>query len=181
MERSGLDSQAVNALRGAIYAGARARETTARIWSRIRGALDLPDEGPTGIRRGLVNSIWNEAVQVRNSQEAIDRALTRMERTGLDSTITANMVAVPTWARAQAERNAVPRFQVNYKVAYTDAEGNRQERWNTSVFGPEMAQSVAGLKDQVTFDAEMQAMTPGDTGLYGATDISVSAIQILAI
>ena len=89
--------------------------------------------------------------------------------------ITADAIAIPPWARDEAEMATLPIWHVHFDFTYTDQSGNQVTDRRVSVFRMTLPETMGELQDAIDADAEAMAKK------YGVDFISASILEIHSV
>lgn len=153
---------------GNIEASVRQSLTTADLWSAIRAASGTEQGEPIGFSAADLSVVRGMAASIRN-------AASELASQGVSNTLTADMIGRAPWARTQAEMNTLPIWQVRFQHTTTNANGQQETNWRTSVFTGQIPDTVGGVLDAVDQDAL------GIAEDYGRQHVSVDSLQIIAV
>lgn len=117
---------------------------------------------------GAISSLYGYARRIENAGNSF-------QTTDPSLGITADMIAVPPWARDEQEMNTFPVYHVRFEYQYLDSAGNQQTGYRTSVFDNGLADTIGDLTADVLDDAEAMAAK------YGHTLLGVRPLTILAV
>jgi hypothetical protein len=140
---------------GIIQSGARARLTTAELWSAVRNSSEMAGEtlAPGAFSR------MNELRSLAGQQIRADSALARLDPTG---TITSDQIAFDINSRSVFDQAANPRYRVSFTVSGTNIRsGERTDFRLTDTFGRNLPHTKQDLLDQLSLEA------PATVDAYG--------------
>lgn len=136
-------------------------EAASDIASQFGRSLTFSESTAIAVLYGYAKRMSNAA---DNLQAALD-----------SDTIIADHIATPPWARDEAVMNTAPIWHVSYLMTFIDADGELQSEYKTSVFEMTMPDTIGGLKDAITEDAQALASK------YGVAFSGIDLAQILAV
>lgn len=156
------------ALWGAIEGAVAQHASTADVWSAIKAAHQA--EGGTGPRITVreVNILRGQAAAIRNASVALNAA---NPAHGFDG---GQLTSTAPWARPQAERNALPMFQVRFQHT-VQVNGQTQTEWRTVFHQGALPPTVGDLLANTEQRAQQMAAE------YGTVHGSISGISVLAV
>lgn len=148
----------------AVAAGFTTTETTQLVnqWARDNGGT-ISFQANTAI-----SQLYGYARREFNASNAFQAA-------DPGATITPDMISTPPWARGEQEQSSYPVYYVKFQYTYLDANGEQQTAVRTSVQPLTLADTVQGVTDDVTTDAEAFAAK------YGHQLLSAVPFSILAV
>lgn len=132
---------------GIIQSGARARLTTAQLWSAVRHSTDRAGEtlSPGSFTR------MNQLRGLAGSQLRADRALARLTP---DQALTGDHIALDINSRDQAQRNLGRRYRVGFDVEGTHIPtGAKVSIRLTDTFGANLPATLGELIDTLGVEA----------------------------
>lgn len=137
----------------------------------ISAAADLANQAGTSLsfaEARAISTLYGYGRRMSNAAAALGAAPD-------EAVIDPSMIGVPPWARDEQVMNTTPIWHVTYEFSYIDQAGNAQTDLRTSVFEMTLPETVGGLNDAISQDAQALA------DKYGVQLVDTNLTEVLAV
>jgi hypothetical protein len=161
---------------GTVQAAVAQRATTAELWSAIRDAQANEPGGFGPVTVQGINEVRSAAAQLRNSGEAFGAAREDSTASGLDRSISSDMMATAPWSSEQMALTTLADYQVRFQALFTTPLGEASSVMLTAKYpNGQLPATVGELIDSLGAFAPASGSLP--VGEFtGIGDVSIVAV-----